>query len=55
MAKHRQTAVFRDLSYDINETILSKVKPLMGDGGENPLEKKKREKLMQQKISNAIK
>lgn len=55
MAKKRQAAVFRDLSYDVNREILSKVKLLKDDGGEPAQEKKRRDKLMQQKISNAIK
>lgn len=34
-ARHRQAAVLRDLEYEVNRDILSKVKLVKGEGGEN--------------------
>ena len=35
MARRRQTAVLRDLSYEMNTHVLSKVKPVKGEAGES--------------------
>jgi hypothetical protein len=35
MARRRQAAVIRDLSYEMNTHVLSKVKPVKGEAGES--------------------